>query len=215
MAQREGVIQFAYNLASPSDEGVYGEIAPTLNAWRNILRKLHLIGQDPGRYDGLGFGNISVRPSPETSEFVITASQTGAVDELTNEHLVRVTDWNLERFWVEAEGHQPPSAETLTHAMIYSADPRIHWIMHGHDAHIFANGKALGLPHTGKHVGYGSPAMTAAVADLLDENQSRPLVFTTLGHTDGVFSCGPTARDTGGLLVSYLAKALSLERRAD
>ena len=213
MAHREGVIQFAYNLASPSGEGVDDEIAATLNAWRNILRNLHLVGQDAGRYQGLGFGNISARLSPETPEFVISASQTGAVDELSSEHLVRVTDWNLERFWVEAEGAQPPSSETLTHAMIYSADPRIRWIMHGHDPHIF--GAALGLPHTAKHVGYGSPEMTAAVAALLDENQSRPLVFATLGHTDGVFSCGPTARDTGGLLVSYLAKALSLERRTD
>lgn len=200
MAQPEGVIQFAYNLALPGEAGVDAEIAAMLNSWRSILRNLHLIGQDAGRYDGLGFGNISARTSPETTEFVISASQTGAVDELTSEHLVRVTAWNLERFWVEAEGHQPPSSETLTHAMIYAADPRIRWIMHGHDPHIFANSAALGLPHTGKHVGYGSPEMTAAVAAVLDDNQSRPLVFSTLGHTDGVFSCGPTARDTGGLL---------------
>ena len=213
MAQSEGVIQFAYNLTSPSDAGIHAETAATLNAWRSILRNLRLLGQDPARYDGLGFGNISARGSPDSRDFVISASQTGALDELTQEHLVRVTDWNLDRFWVEAEGYQPPSSETLTHAMIYSADPRIRWIMHGHDPHIWSNGKALGLPETGKHVGYGSPEMTTAVAELLDKNQSRPLVFATLGHADGIFSCGPTARDTGGLLVSYLAKALSLTRQ--
>jgi hypothetical protein len=51
--------------------------------------------------------------------------------------------------------------------------------------------------------------MVAATAELLSAYHSRPLVFATLGHRDGIFSCGPTARDTGGLLVSYLARAIA------
>lgn len=210
MAEQEGVIQFAYNLEPPSFEAVSAELMASLNAWRSILRDLHMLGQDAARYAGLGFGNISAR-QPDSPDFVISASQTGGVAELAAEHVVQVTDWNLDRFWVEARGHQPPSSETLTHAMIYAADPRISWIMHGHDPHIWNNGHDLAIPHTAADVSYGSPQMTRAVAQLLDENQSRPLVFATLGHADGVFSCGPTARDTGGLLVSYLAKALALE----
>ena len=50
--------------------------------------------------------------------------------------------------------------------------------------------------------------MADAVAALLEENQSRPLVFVSLGHEDGVFACGATARDTGSLLVTTLARAL-------
>ena len=215
MAQREGAIQFAYNLEPPSDQIASEELIAALNAWRTILRKLELLGQDPARYAGLGFGNLSARRSADSAEFVISASQTGAIAQLANEHLVRVTNWNLERFWVEGQGHQPPSSETLTHAMIYAADPRIAWVMHIHDPHIWRNGRELAVPATPKGVSYGSPQMTNAVAALLDEHQSRPLVFTTLGHEDGVFSCGPTARDTGGLLVSYLAKALSIEPPAD
>ena len=59
-------------------------------------------------------------------------------------------------------------------------------------------------------VDYGSPEMVVAVAELMAAHHSRPLVFATLGHEDGVFACGATARDTGGLLVSYLARALQL-----
>jgi len=211
VAEQEGVIQFAYNLEPPSGEPAPAELLAALNAWRSILRQLNMLGQEAGRYGGLGFGNLSARHAPGAGEFVISASQTGAAAELTDEHLVRVTNWNLERFWVEAQGHQPPSSETLTHAMIYAADPRISWIMHCHDPHIWRASDPLGLPHTPEHVRYGSPEMISAVALLLNDNQSRPLVFTTLGHEDGVFSCGPSARDSGGLLVSYLAKALSLE----
>ena len=53
--------------------------------------------------------------------------------------------------------------------------------------------------------------MVLAVAELMSSHHSRPLVFATLGHQDGVFACGSTARDTGGLLVSYLARALQIE----
>jgi L-ribulose-5-phosphate 4-epimerase len=211
VAEHEGVIQFAYNLEPPTGEVAEPALLAPLNAWRRILRNLHLLGQDNDRYEGLGFGNLSTRRSPGASEFVISASQTGAVEQLDYEHLVCIRDWNLERFWVEAEGYQPPSSETLTHAMIYAADSRISWILHGHDPHIWRNSSELAIPQTPKNVGYGSPQMTSAAAKLLDDYQSRPLVFATLGHEDGVFSCGPTARDTGGLLVSYLAKALTLE----
>jgi len=106
-------------------------------------------------------------------------------------------------------GSEPPSSETLTHAMIYAADPRIGWVFHGHSPEIWQRAEALALPCTPVAVPYGSQEMVRAVAELLATHQSRPLLFATLGHTDGVFACGPTARDTGGLLVSYLARALA------
>jgi hypothetical protein len=93
--------------------------------------------------------------------------------------------------------------------MIYAADSRVEWVIHGHSPEIWSRAEELALPCTGPEVEYGSPEMVTATAELLASFQSRPLVFATLGHEDGVFSCGPTARDAGGLLVSYLAKALA------
>lgn len=209
MTEQEGAIRFAYDLRTPEVAVVEPGCFAQIRAWREILHQLGLVGQSPERYSGLGFGNLSARDPERPEEFVITASQTGGVRELTQSHLTRVAGFNLERFWVEAIGESPPSSETLTHAMLYAADPRIHWIFHAHSPAIWNRAEELALPCTPTEVSYGSPEMVAATAELLDAYHSRPLVFATLGHSDGIFSCGPTARDAGGLLVSYLAKALA------
>lgn len=228
MASTEGTIQFAYELAEPSSTEVLApSLVASLSAWRTMLKRLQLLGQVPDRYDGFGYGNLSGRitardttpdttpdTAPSTTQkegFVITASQTSGVNTLREEHLVTISGYNLSRFWVEAIGEQPPSSETLTHAMIYAADPRIHWVFHVHCPEIWENSTALGIPSTGADVSYGSLDMVRAVADLLSGTQSRPLVFTTQGHHDGVFALGANARDTGGLLMVYLAKALELK----
>jgi len=209
VAEQEGVINFAYDLQTPDAAVAEDDITGPLAGWRNIFRRLGLIGQETDRYAGFGFGNLSARDEAKPTEFVISASQTGALATLKDKHLVRITGYSLERFWVDGMGSQPPSSETLTHAMVYAADPRISWVFHCHSPEIWGQAEALAIPCTGADVGYGSLEMVNAVAELLEKHQSRPLLFATLGHEDGVFSCGPTARDTGGLLISYLAKALS------
>ena len=67
------------------------------------------------------------------------------------------------------------------------------------------------FPETPADVPYGSPAMIQAVSELMQNHQSRPLTFATAGHEDGIFACGHTLRDCGGLLISYLAKARAIE----
>lgn len=221
MASTEGTIQFAYELAERSSTDLLApSLVSSLSAWRTMLKRLQLLGQLPDRYDGFGYGNLSGRtsglidPNTKTADqdqgFVITASQTSGVTKLLEEHLVTISGYNLSRFWVDAIGQQPPSSETLTHAMIYAADSRINWVFHVHCPEIWENSDALGIPSTGADVGYGSLEMVRAVADLISGTQSRPLVFTTKGHHDGVFALGANARDTGGLLMAYLAKALEL-----
>ena len=207
----EGAIRFAYELKPPATQVAGDEMLSQIRAWREILIRLGAVGQTPGRYHGLGFGNLSARDPEQPEEFVITASQTGGVKHLTDEDLTRVVGCNLDRFWVDAEGEQPPSSESLTHAMIYAADPRIEWVFHCHSPELWQAAAALALPTTALDVDYGSPEMVLAVAELMAGHHSRPLVFATLGHEDGIFSCGATARDTGGLLVSYLARALQLD----
>ncbi len=203
----EGTIQFAYQLDPPGDP-VEPEILAQLAAWRSIFRQLEILGHHPDRYDGFGYGNLSMKDSDES--FIITASQTSGESELTQENLVRITGCNLDRFWVDASGHQPPSSETLTHAMIYQADSRVQWVFHVHSPELW--NAALDLPETPPDVPYGSPQMAEAVNELLSRNVSRPLVFATRGHEDGIFVLGSNARDCGGLLVTYLAKARALSQ---
>jgi len=207
--ETEGVVQFAFDTSG--EPGV--DPSPDLLAWRELMMRLQLIGQQPDRYAGYGFGNLSQRISDEqdkNAEFIISASQSAHLSHENPAAWSTIDVVNFERFWVEARSKQPPSSETLTHAAIYAAEPKANWVLHAHNPEIWRNAKALKLPAIAEHVPYGSMAMTRAVAMLLQTHLSRPLVFVTLGHEDGVFALGATARDTGGLLVSYLSKALTL-----
>lgn len=206
--EQEGVVQFAFGLSQ--EPGL--EPSHELRAWREMLMRLELIGQTPERYEGFAYGNLSerVRGDDGRDKLVISASQTAHLHRDNPAAWVTVDDVSLTRFWAEARGKHPPSSETMTHAMIYAAEPKANWVFHAHSPEIFRAAKRLKLPATPADVPYGSPAMAQAVADLLSSNMSRPLVFITAGHEDGVFAFGPTARDAGGLLVSYLARALAL-----
>ena len=211
MSEIEGTIQFAYELTPTTDVLLQSDTYAELSAWRSILCELELLGQTPEKYAGYAYGNLSIR-SGEADEFIITASQTSGEKDLYPEHLVRVTNCNLERFWVDARGQEPPSSESLTHAMVYSADTRIKCVFHVHSTVIWQHRSALKLPQTPADVSYGSPAMITAVAQLMDANQSRPLTFATAGHEDGIFACGHTPRDCGTLLVNWLAKARAMHK---
>ena len=208
MAETEGTIQFAYDLLPPEGDLLEPQAFAELAAWRDILKRLDLLGHFPNLYGGFAYGNISAK---QGDGFVITASQTSGAPSLLREDLVRVTHCSLERFWIDAQGEQPPSSESLTHAMIYAADSRINFVFHVHNTAMWQHRAELGLPETAQNVPYGSPAMVNAVADLLEQQQSRPLVFATAGHEDGIFALANNARDCGGLLVAYLAKANSIE----
>jgi len=204
----EGAIRFAYGLAPLAGAALPLDLFTEMRAWRRICKRLGLLGRDPRRYGGLGFGNLSVRDPTDPTRFVITASQTGAARDLRAGDLVRINECSLARFWVDAEGRKPPSSETLTHAMVYAADPAIRWVFHVHSPDLWRSTARFALPCTGAAVPYGTRAMADAVAGLMRDLPTRPLVFTTLGHEDGVFACGADARSTGLALVERLAVAL-------
>ncbi len=210
MAELEGTIQFAYELTPDESIKLSADDFADLSAWRSLLFDLRLLGQTPDRYQGYGYGNLSVR-ADDAETFVVTASQTSGEATLLHEHLVLITHCNLERFWVDASGSEPPSSESMTHAMIYQADPRIRCVFHVHCPDMWGYRTLLKLPQTPVDVPYGSPAMVAAVRDLLETNQSRPLIFATAGHEDGIFACGHNPRECGALLLTNLARARALK----
>ena len=209
MAQDEGVIRFSYALKAPSAP-IADALAQPLLAWRAVLRRLGLIGQRPDRYGGFGYGNLSRRAAGGEETFIITASQTGGAAQAGLDDLVRIDRCDLNRFHADAEGVKPPSSESLTHAMVYHADADIHWVLHGHSPDIWGQAPGLGLPTIAADVEYGSWRMAKAVAALLSSNATRPLVFATLGHRDGVFACGEGAEHTGGALIQCLGRSLVL-----
>ncbi|MEM8769210.1 MAG: class II aldolase/adducin family protein, partial [Pseudomonadota bacterium] len=141
-----GAIQYAYDLQAPetvvADALLFGQLA----AWRTVFARLDFLGQVPGRYGSASFGNLSVRDPDRKTEFVITASQSGAAPEFDQEQITRIVGCNLERFWVDAIGVAPPSSETLTHAAIFATDPRIDWVFHIRSAEISEAAGRLAIP---------------------------------------------------------------------
>lgn len=207
MADREGVIKFTLEFRAGPPPAA--DLLHELDAWREIFRRLGLLGQDPQRYAGLGFGNLSRRAASAASadEFIISGTQTGALARLTPEHYVRVLACDPMRNRVTAEGCIHPSSEALSHGVLYQADRRIQWVMHLHCPAIFAARKRLRLPTTDPRAAYGSPALAAEIAHRRGA-AGWPGVLVMGGHEDGILAFGATAADTGARVVTILAAAL-------
>ena len=210
--QQEGVIK--YQLWFVQTPPLAMEPLRELNAWRKLLYLTQLIGQDPDRYEGYGYGNVSQRippfeAPPQARPFVITATQTGGVPDLTGAHYALVRACYPEENVVVAEGPAPPSSESLTHAALYALDAALRYVMHVHSPEIWSHAAALGLPVTRPDVPYGSPEMAEEVRRLYRETDVRTRrLFAMGGHEDGLIAFGHTAEEAGTVLLTALARAL-------
>ncbi|OGI37453.1 MAG: hypothetical protein A2140_01910 [Candidatus Muproteobacteria bacterium RBG_16_62_13] len=182
-----------------------------LNAWRTRLHRLRLIGQDPGRYGGIGFGNVSCRvPAGAHGLFLVSGTQTGRLPVLGAEHYSLVARADIAANRLEAEGPVAPSSESLTHAMLYALDPHIGCVLHVHSPEIWRAAGRLGLPTTPADAAYGTPAMAEAVARLHQSGRLRDGLFVMAGHEDGVVAFGDSIEAAGRVLVSILERAKTL-----
>jgi ribulose-5-phosphate 4-epimerase/fuculose-1-phosphate aldolase len=214
MTDQEGVIKFQLehrrSPALPPDR-----LGPLI-AWRRILYQLQLIGEDPLRYDGFGFGNISQRianggnASPRA--FIITGTQTGAFPDLGAEHFTTVIECHPEVNRVVSLGPVKPSSEAMTHATLYAIDPGVGAVIHVHSPHIWRAAKALGLPGTPAGIAYGTTAMADAVGVVMSRPATRDLgLFIMGGHEDGVVAFGPSVAQAGSALIGILAQAYQID----
>ena len=207
MTESEGVIK--YQLHHTDGELPDNSLLSELNAWRSILFKLHLIGQDPARYQGLGYGNISHRIA-NSSQFIISGTQTGQLQTLDYQHYCLIIQAYPDKNQIYSQGRCKPSSEALTHASVYQHNPNINAVIHVHSPIIWQNTHTLNLAHTAANIAYGTPDMANAVADLLN---TKPVinVFTMLGHEDGVIAFGETLSEAASLLIQQLAAAFAFE----
>ncbi|MEE9412592.1 MAG: class II aldolase/adducin family protein [Methylococcales bacterium] len=213
MNEIEGVIKFKLDYTNtPLPEQIVNDCRDTLstlNVWRNILKQLGMIGQDPLRYNGLGFGNMSIRTETNHAAFLITGTQTGKLNDLQQHHFSLVTAANTENNSIVASGKIRPSSEALTHASIYSADQSIQVIIHIHFPLIWQLTRQLNFSATASNVAYGTPQMALAVINLVKSIQTdQPAVFAMLGHEDGVVAYGDTVEGVAQTLIGLLARAL-------
>lgn len=203
--EHEGVIQF--NLQW-QQTGVVNADLTALSAWRGILWKLGVIGQDPELYNGADFGNVSQRQA-SSEQFVISGSQTGHLEQAHERHYALVTDFDPETNRVIAEGPVQPSSEAMTHGVIYRLEISTNCVLHVHSPDIWNAATELNLPMTRPEVGYGTPEMAAEVNRLFNETDAREHgIFAMAGHQDGVVAFGPAPEIAGVTLIKTLANSL-------
>ena len=193
---KEGIIKYDLHY-EPSEALPEADIAE-LNEARRLMYGLRLIGQDPNRYGGYGYGNISKRigpfPAPEHHRrFAITGTQTGNLDVLGPEHYAIVDVCIAQRGVVHASGPVKPSSESMAHGLLYDADSRARCVIHVHSPEIWRASGRLHLPTTDPAVPYGSPELSHEIARLYSETDLRTgRVLVMGGHEDGIISFGRT-----------------------
>ncbi len=208
MATPEGVIRFNLEFAAASPPPDYD--LEEIRVWRQRLRTAGVLGQDPARYDGYGFGNISRRLAPFTGlstarQFLITGSQTGAIPRLSRTHFAVVRECHPAENRVVAEGPAVPSSESLTHGILYALDDTLRWVMHVHSPELWQNSALLRLPTTNPAAPQGTPEMSAEVQRLFAHTDlRRGKLFAMGGHEDGLVSFGRTADEAGNALLVRL-----------
>jgi hypothetical protein len=206
MTQAEGVIKYQLDF-EPADLGVIRGLADLLR-WRDRLHQTGLLGQNPIRYDGYGYGNVSLRTG--AASFLISGTQTGELARLQARHFAEVTGVDQSANRVTARGRVKPSSEALTHAAIYHLNQSINCVLHVHSPLIWQRAQHRGLPCTPADAEYGTTQMAAAVRALYAENPNTDTgVFAMLGHSDGVIAFGQRPDSAGAALLACLQSVRS------
>lgn len=189
-APDEGVVRFRLDFTRTAalDPGKIGRLAGV----RDGLHRAGLIGVCAGgAFDGIGFGNASLRAPDGT--FVISGTGTGGFARTDGRHYARVLEVDTAANRCRAEGPVRPSSEAMTHAAVYEADPAAGCVLHVH--HTGHWHRLLGVvPTTGEGVPYGTPAMAGEVYRLFrEEGLGKAGFFAMAGHEDGLvaFGSGP------------------------
>ena len=203
MAEQEGVIK--YQLLFHECEAMVDHNFDDLNHWHSKFKLAGILGQDPDRYQGLGFGNLSQRI--DIQAFLISGTQTGYLDHLSAEDYALVTHTDIENNCIEAEGLIKPSSESLTHAAIYALDDGIQFVFHVHSPKLWRERAKLGIAQTEADIEYGTPAMAEEIKRLRDAGGfQQGNILAMVGHEDGIISFGATANDAGNLIMQALDK---------
>lgn len=214
MKEQEGVIKYQLNHTRQpiSKTFPFAEI----NAWRTIAVRLDLIGQNPERYNNIGFGNISQRIEPDSAQFIISGTQTGHIEQLSPAHYCLIIKAEPKQNRLESCGLCKPSSESLTHASIYAQDNTIQAVIHAHSPEIWKHTLALALPHISADIPYGTVEMATAVEQLFQSGSLTEIsLFTMLGHEDGVFAFGKNMAEAACELIKCLSLAIGIEQQDD
>ena len=176
---------------------------------RQRLRDLGLLGVDE---NGIGFGNVSARDG-SSDAFFITGSGTGGLPALAIRDCAKVSAWDFDRNWLHCEGGTIASAESLTHAAIYSMDRTVRIVLHFHSQSLWHT-LLERAPATRGDVAYGTPGMAREVQRLFRETDVRKRkLFAMAGHEEGCVAFGHNGPEALSVISAQLHPALLPEKR--
>ncbi len=195
--QQEGYIKFNCHLITDEIE-IPPELFVPLNHWRDILWEKGLIGVSP---DGIGYGNISVRV-PDSDRFYISGTATGGIPKLNKTHYSLVEKFDPDRNTLWCRGLIRASAESMSHAAVYGANPDIGAVVHIHNRELWERYIDV-LPTTDRKVEYGTPEMAAEITKIM----TNPAVldrkiFVMGGHEEGLVSFGGTVEEAASIVLN-------------
>jgi len=201
MTEQEGVIK--YNLRFRESDSLVDHDYKYLSYWHQQFKAAKILGQDPCRYHGLGFGNLSERLNQQS--FLISGTQTGSKDKLEVDDYACVMHADFTKNCVESKGRVKPSSESLTHAAIYALDGRIKFVFHVHSPEIWQARDRLGIPQTDASVAYGTPEMAFEMQRLYETGAfAEGNILAMAGHEDGIIGFGFDAAEAGDVILRYL-----------
>lgn len=198
----EGVVK--YSLKYKQSEAIAIKECKKIEKTREDLYALGLIG---AYSNGIGYGNISLKYNKKNA-FVITATQTGDLEQLTPNEYSLVKKVNFKTFTTTATGPSKPSSEAITHACIYELDEAINAVIHIHNEKLWdfmLKNTYLSTNDTP----YGTPEMVEDVKELyknIDPLQNN--AFVMKGHFEGVVTFGKSLSEAKQALYAIVKKAL-------
>lgn len=177
---------------------IQDELFRTLESERSRLYELGLIGVYP---DGIGFGNFSVRTA-EGKSFIITGSATGQFSKLNQSHFALVTGYSFAKNSISCTGLTKASAESLSHAAVYTSIPEIDAVVHVHCLWLWE--KLLNnYPTTSAEIEYGTPEMAIAIERLVSGTKlSDENIIVMGGHREGILAFGKNLHETTSQIIN-------------
>lgn len=180
MTTQDGIIKYQQILEQKDDFYLYSTQINELNRVRHALFKMELIGSDS---TGVCFGNISCRII--NNRFMITASQTGHLELLSENKYCYVKKVNLKSMKLWTDGVLPASSEALTHYAIYTLDPKITAVIHIHSLKMWNHEmQTKSKIITSPNVTYGTYEMALEMQRTF--NNSSTGSFVLGGHKEGL-----------------------------
>ncbi|MEM8718696.1 MAG: class II aldolase/adducin family protein [Cyanobacteria bacterium P01_G01_bin.39] len=172
-----------------------------LNRCRSQLYQLGLIGEYS---NGIGFGNLSIR-LPNSTQLIISGSQTGGIPDLTAQHYSKITDYSWQENYVTCQGLVKASSETLTHAAIYSANSQVNAVVHVHHLELWQQ-LLNKVPTTNPDCAYGTPEMAAEIIRLSQqESTQQQRIIAMSGHESGILSFGHDLAEAKEILLNHFS----------